>query len=113
VITWHIPVVILATVFLVSSLLWILTPGVCAPPAFHILTGGIVLGAVFMATDYSTSPMTTKGMLIYAALIGLLTILIRVYGSYPEGISFAILILNALTPFINKYCKPYRFGEGK
>lgn len=70
-----------------------------------------MLGAIFMATDYVTSPMTTKGQVIYAVGIGLLTAIIRLFGSYPEGMSFAILIMNALTPLINAYVKPNHFGE--
>ncbi len=70
-----------------------------------------MLGAVFMATDYVTSPMSKKGMLIYGVCIGLLTVVIRLFGAYPEGMSFAILIMNAFTPLINTYCKPKRFGE--
>ena len=79
-------------------------------PLFHLLTGGALLGALFMATDYVTSPMTSRGMLIYGAGIGIITILIRVWGAYPEGMSFAILIMNAVVPLINKYDKPKRFG---
>ena len=70
-----------------------------------------MLGAIFMATDYVTSPMTHKGQLIYGIAIGFLTVVIRNWGSYPEGMSFAILIMNAFTPLINTYVKPKRFGE--
>jgi len=70
-----------------------------------------MLGAVFMATDYVTSPMTKKGMLIYGAGIGVVTVAIRLWGAYPEGVSFAILLMNALTPLINNYTTPKRFGE--
>jgi electron transport complex protein RnfD len=70
-----------------------------------------MLGAVFMATDYVTSPMNTRGMLVYGVGIGIITVLIRVFGAYPEGVSFAILIMNAFTPLINTYIKPKRFGE--
>ena len=78
---------------------------------FHVLTGGLLLSAIFMATDYSSSPMAVKGMWIYGVAIGVLTVLIRTFGSYPEGVSFAILIMNSFTPLINKYVKPKRFGE--
>ena len=74
-------------------------------------SGGLLLGAIFMATDYVTSPMTPKGQIIYGVCIGLLTIIIRNWGAYPEGMSFAILIMNAFTPLINNYVKPKRFGE--
>ena len=82
-----------------------------ADPISVVLTGGMMLGAIFMATDYTTSPMTRRGQLIYGTAIGLLTIVIRNWGAYPEGMSFAILIMNAFTPLINNYCKPKRFGE--
>ena len=78
---------------------------------YYLFTGGLMLGAIFMATDYVTSPMTHKGMLIYGVGIGFLTVLIRLFGAYPEGMSFAILIMNVFTPLINTYCKPKRFGE--
>lgn len=77
----------------------------------ELLSGGLLLGAIFMATDYVTSPMTTKGMLIYGIMIGLITFVIRHYGSYPEGISFAILIMNGCTPLINRLTRPHLFGE--
>ena len=110
VITWHIPVSILATAFIFS---W-LTNGFEATEALQqLLLGGMLLGAIFMATDYVTSPMTHKGMVIYGICIGLLTIIIRRWGAYPDGMSFAILIMNAVTPLINKYVKPKRFGEVK
>lgn len=111
IITWHIPVTMVATIFVFTGILWIIDPGKNADPVFHILTGGVMLGAIFMATDYVTSPMTIRGMLIFAVGIGIITVLIRVYGSYPEGVSFAILIMNAFVPIINKYVKPRRFGE--
>lgn len=72
-----------------------------------------MLGAIYMATDYVTSPMTSRGMLIFGVGIGIITVIIRVFGAYPEGVSFAILIMNAFTPLINKYVKPKRFGEVK
>jgi electron transport complex protein RnfD len=113
VIKWHIPVSIIATVFVLSGLFHILNPeNFPTTPVFHILSGGLMLGAIFMATDYSTSPMTPVGMLIYGVCIGTITLLIRNYGIYPEGISFAILIMNGATPLINKYVKPKRYWEG-
>lgn len=110
VITWHIPVVILATIAVFSGVLFAINPEMYMNPLFHILTGGVLLGSIFMATDYVTSPMTVRGVVIYAVGIGLITIIIRLWGAYPEGISFAILIMNAVTPLINKYVKPKRFG---
>jgi electron transport complex protein RnfD len=110
IITWHIPVSIIGTVFVLSGLMHIANP-VYANPFAEILSGGLMLGAIFMATDYVTSPMTHKGQLIYGALIGFLTFVIRNWGSYPEGMSFAILIMNAFTPLIDTYVKPKRYGE--
>ena len=104
IITWHIPVSILATVAIFSLLIGI-------DPMTQLLTGGLLLGSIFMATDYVTSPMSHKGMIIYGVAIGLLTIIIRQWAAYPEGMSFAILIMNAFTPLINMYVKPKRFGE--
>lgn len=110
IITWHIPVSIIATVFVFCGLLHIANP-IYADPVSAVLTGGLMLGAIFMATDYVTSPMTHKGQIIYGVAIGCLTVIIRNWGSYPEGMSFAILIMNAFTPLINTYVKPKRFGE--
>ena len=117
VITWHVPVTILATMALFAffvalgrgwtgSLLYEF-------PAFHVLAGGAILGAVFMATDYSTSPMTVRGGVIYAVGIGVITMCIRLWGAYPEGMSFAILVMNATVPLINRSVKPKRFGAKK
>ncbi|MDR0939058.1 MAG: RnfABCDGE type electron transport complex subunit D [Mediterranea sp.] len=111
IITWHIPLSILLTVFVFSGIMHEVDPTKYASPLSHLLTGGLLLGAIFMATDYVTSPMTRQGMLIYGVCIGLLTVIIRLFGAYPEGMSFAILIMNAFTPLINNYCKPKRFGE--
>lgn len=109
IISWHIPVAIFATVIVFSGILNLADPAQFAGPVFHLFTGGLMLGAIFMATDYVTSPMTHKGMLIYGVGIGLLTVIIRIFGAYPEGMSFAILIMNGFTPLINRYCKPRRF----
>lgn len=111
IITWHIPVSILVTVAIFSGLLHLANPTTYVAPQYELLSGGLLLGAVFMATDYVTSPMTHKGQLVYGVAIGLLTMVIRTWGAYPEGMSFAILIMNAFTPLINNYCKPKRFGE--
>lgn len=110
VITWHIPVAVLGSVFLFEGFLWILAPGRFMDPIFHLITGGIMLGAFFMATDLTTSPMTPIGKLIFGVGIGVITICIRNFGAYPEGISFAILIMNGFTPLINARIKPKRFG---
>lgn len=111
IITWHIPVSIIVTVFVFAGIMHLVNPEVYASPFTHLFTGGLMLGAIFMATDYVTSPMTHKGMIIYGVAIGFLTVVIRLFGAYPEGMSFAILIMNAFTPLINTYCKPKRFGE--
>lgn len=110
IITWHIPVSILGTVAVLSAVLHVANP-VYATPVAVLCSGGLMLGACFMATDYVTSPMTPKGQIIYGVAIGALTVVIRNWGAYPEGMSFAILIMNAFTPLINTYCKPRRFGE--
>lgn len=110
IITWHIPASIILSVFVFSGLLHLANP-IYANPVEVILSGGLLLGAIFMATDYVTSPMNHRGQLIYGIAIGILTVVIRNWGSYPEGMSFAILIMNAFTPLINFYVKPKRFGE--
>ncbi len=117
VITWHIPVAVLGSMALFAA-----ACGFCGGfgavdalrfSAFHLLAGGALLGAIFMATDYTTSPMTHKGMVIFGVGIGVLTMVIRLWGAYPEGMSFAILIMNSCVPLINKYVKPKRFGAKK
>lgn len=94
IITWHIPVSILATVFIFAGIMHLADPEKCFS-ILQLLSGGLMLGAVFMATDYVTSPMSKERMLIYGVCIGLLTVVIRLFGAYPEGMSFAILIMNA------------------
>jgi electron transport complex protein RnfD len=110
IISWEIPVSVLLTVFVFSGILWLIDPQHYADPLFHLLTGGLMLGAIFMATDMVTSPMTKGGQLIFGFGIGLLTILIRIWGAYPEGVSFAILLMNSAVPLINRGFKPKRFG---
>ena len=107
----HIPVTIILTVAVMTGIFWLIDPSQYTNPLFNILTGGVLLGSVFMATDYVTSPMAVKGMVIYGIGIGVLTVLIRYFGSYPEGVSFAILIMNSIVPLLNKYIKPARFGK--
>lgn len=113
IITWHIPVSVIGTVAVFTLLVWLIDPTMCVNPLYHLLGGGLMLGAIFMATDYVTSPMSSTGKIIYGIGIGLLTVIIRLWGSYPEGMSFAILLMNAVTPLINKKFKPTRFGEIK
>ncbi len=111
VITWHISISVVGSMTLFTTILWFANPAQNANPMFHILAGGVLLGAIFMATDYVTSPMIPKAMIIYGCGIGIITVIIRVYGAYPEGVSFAILIMNAFVPLMNAYIKPKRFGE--
>jgi len=114
VITWHVPVTILATMAVFAFVVAAARGGDAAQlwqfPLFHVLAGGAMLGAIFMATDYSTSPMTVRGGVIFGVGIGVITMLIRLWGAYPEGMSFAILLMNSVVPLINKYVKPKRFG---
>jgi electron transport complex protein RnfD len=111
IITWHIPISIIGTITIFTTILWLVNPETNANPVFHLLTGGVLLGAIFMATDYVTSPMNPKAMILYGCGIGVLTVIIRVWGAYPEGVSFAILIMNAFVPLMNSYIKSKRFGE--
>ncbi len=106
VITWRIPVIYVGVVFLLAELLG-------QDGLFFILSGGLMLGAVFMATDYVTSPMTGTGCIIYAVLLGVLTVVIRVFGKLPEGVSYSILIMNIVTPLIDRYCKNRIYGGVK
>ncbi|MDR2775110.1 MAG: RnfABCDGE type electron transport complex subunit D [Tannerella sp.] len=128
IITWHIPVSILGTVAIFTGLLFagnmlyeyhatgnadlqtLTDAAKIYNPLIHLTSGGLMLGAVFMATDYVTSPMSAKGMIVFGVGIGIITVVIRAYGAYPEGMSFAILIMNAMTPLINNYIKPKHFG---
>ncbi|SNR43905.1 electron transport complex protein RnfD [Lutibacter agarilyticus] len=111
VITWHIPITILATMAVMTGIFWVIDPESYASPLIHILSGGALLGAFFMATDMVTSPMTKKGMIIFAIGIAVITVVIRLFGAYPEGVSFGIIIMNAFVPLINTYFKPRRFGS--
>ena len=104
VITWHIPVAIFASVALLAL-------AVGDNVGVQLLSGGLMLGAIFMATDYVTSPMSRKGMIIYGVMIGAITVVIRKWGAYPEGVSFAILLMNSFVPLIDRYIKPRKFGE--
>ena len=110
VITWEIPVSVIGSVAAIAAIFWLVDPQNYVNPVYHLLTGGLMLGAIYMATDMVSSPMTSKGQIIYGVGIGAITISIRLFGAYPEGISFAILIMNAFTPLINNYVKPKRFG---
>ena len=113
VITWHIPIYYLATVLVMTTILYYATGNAKFLPLAHLLSGGLMLGAIFMATDYTTSPMTIKGQIIFAICCGFLTVVIRSFSAYPEGVSFAILIMNAFVPLIDKYAVQRYYGEKK
>jgi electron transport complex protein RnfD len=106
IITWHIPVTYILTVCLLT---WVLG----RDPLFNVLAGGLMLGAIYMATDMVTSPVTNKGMIIFAIGCGVMTVIIRLFGNYPEGVSYSILLMNACTPLIDRYAKPKKFGKLK
>jgi electron transport complex protein RnfD len=110
IITWHIPTFYLLSLAGFTGVLWLIDPAKYADPLFHLLAGGAMLGAWFMATDMVTSPMSVKGQIIFAVAGGILCGAIRVFGAYPEGCSYSILIMNAFVPLIDKYAKPKRFG---
>jgi electron transport complex protein RnfD len=111
IITWHTPVSYIGSVILLSGLFWLIDPSRYPSPLFHLLTGGLMLGVFFMATDMVSSPVTYRGMLIFGTGCGLLTVLIRLFGGYPEGVSFAILLMNAATPLIDRYTRPKIYGQ--
>jgi len=110
ILTWHIPVSYLGSVVLLSGVFWLADPGRYPDPVFHLLTGGLMLGAFYMATDMVTSPVTPPGMVLFGVGCGVLTVLIRLFGGYPEGVSFAILLMNAATPLIDRYVHPRVYG---
>ena len=110
IISWHIPVSFLGTMALFAGITHLVNPDKYADIPFHLFTGGAIIGAFFMATDYVTSPSFNRGKLIFGAGAGLLTMIIRLYGGYPEGVSFAILLVNACVPLIDTYTKPEKFG---
>jgi electron transport complex protein RnfD len=113
ILTWHIPVTFVGTVIVLSGIFWLVNPAKYPDPVFHLLTGGLVLGAFYMATDMVTTPVSSRGMLVFGVGCGVLTVLIRLFGGYPEGVSFAILLMNAATPLIDRYTRPKIFGALK
>ena len=113
VIDWQTPLSILLTVFVFTGIFYLINPTQYIAPWYHLVYGGLILGAFFMATDMVTSPMTIQGKILFGFGIGVITVVIRLWGAYPEGVSFAILIMNALTPLINKAFKPQVFGVVK
>ncbi len=112
-VSWHIPVAYLGTVLIFSSIFYLIDPNQFGTPLFHLLGGGVILGALFMATDMVTSPSTVKGSLIFGAGCGVITMLIRFVGATPEGVAFSILIMNAVKPLIDKYTRRRPFGSLK
>jgi len=110
IITWHIPVSYIASVWVMTDVFHLVNPGRYADPSFHVITGGLFLGAFFMATDYVTSPINPLGKIVFGIGCGVVTVVIRLFGAYPEGVSFAILLMNAFTPLIDRYFKPAVFG---
>ena len=112
-ITMYIPLTIIGSVFLFTGLFHLIDPGTYASPAFHMVTGGLILGAFFMATDMVTSPLSIRGQLLFGLGCGLLTAVIRLWGGYPEGISFAILIMNSFVPLIDRWDLNDRKAENK
>ena len=107
----YITLSILATVAVFSGIFWAINPAEYTDPLFNLLTGGVLLGSVFMATDYVTSPMSNVGGIIFGVGIGLITMLIRYFGAYPEGMSFAILIMNSVVPLLNKWFHTKKYGR--
>ena len=110
IITWHAPVAFIASVWAMTGIFHIADPSRYADPSFHVLTGGLFLGAFFMATDYVTSPLAASGKVVFGIGCGVVTVVIRLFGAYPEGVSFAILLMNAFTPLIDRAFKPSVFG---
>jgi electron transport complex protein RnfD len=108
---WRIPVSYLGTVFIIATLFWFIDPVSYAPPLFHLMAGGLMLGAFFMATDMVTSPITPLGNWIFGTGCGIILMIIRLFGGVPEGVMYSILIMNSLTPLINRYTRPKIFGE--
>lgn len=113
IISWHIPVAMLTALFAISLLTWLLAPESTASPLFHLFSGGTMIGAFFIATDPVTASTTVKGRLVFGAGIGLLTYIIRTWGGYPDGIAFAVLIMNMLVPLIDYYTQPRVYGSVK
>jgi electron transport complex protein RnfD len=112
-ISWQVPILYLGALALITGIFWVFDPVRYADPLFHVLAGGAMIGAWFMATDMTTSPMSLKGKVIFAVGGGLLAGLIRLVGGFPEGVSYSILLMNAAVPFIDKYVKPRTFGKEK
>ena len=111
IISWHIPVAVIATIFVMGTLFNAIDPGRYTPGLFHVVSGATMLGAFFIATDYVTSPVSKKGQLVFGVGVGLLTWAIRTFAGYPEGMAFAVLLMNSLTPIIDQQFRPRMFGR--
>jgi len=111
IVNWRMVVSYIGSVFLLTGIMYLINPSTYASPIFHIFAGGLMLGAFYMATDMVTTPYTNKGIVIFGIGAGLLVFLIRLFGGYPEGVMFSILIMNSFTPLINKYIKIKSFGS--
>ncbi len=111
IISWHVPIAFIGSAAIFAGIFWLINPEVYPDPVFQLLSGGLMLGAIYMATDYTTSPMAPMGMILFGVGCGLITVIIRFFGAYPEGVAFSILIMNAFVPLINRGFKPKRFGE--
>jgi electron transport complex protein RnfD len=110
---WRVPASLLATVAALSGLIWAVAPERFPTPGFMLLSGGLLFGAVFMATDPVTSPTTPRGAWLFGAGIGGLVVLIRLWGGLPEGVMYAILLMNAAAPLIERVTQPRAFGRGR
>lgn len=113
IITWEVPLTFLLTVFIFTGIFYLVDPGQYASPVFHLLTGGVFLGVFYMATDMVTSPLTFRGKLVFGIGCGFFTALIRLFGAYPEGVSFAILFMNGFVPLLDRYFPDKKFGMVK
>ncbi len=111
-ISWETPVIFLGTLAVITGTFWVIDPTAYADPLFHVLAGGAMLGAWFMATDMTTSPMSRNGKIVFAVGCGFITAVIRLFGGFPEGVTYAILIMNAFVPIIDNKLRPRRFGKG-
>jgi electron transport complex protein RnfD len=110
-IDWRIPLGVILSLAVFTGAFWLADPARYASPLFHLLAGGLLLGAIFMATDMVTSPVTARATWIYAVGIGILTGLIRVVGGYPEGVMYSILLMNAFVPLLNTFIRPRILGQ--
>ena len=111
IISWHLPVTFLATLFATAGIFYLVDPAHYAPPLFHWFSGAAMLGAFFILTDPVTSPTTIRGKFIFAAGAGFLTYIIRVFGGFPDGVAFATLLMNICVPLIDLYTQPKVFGK--